>query len=341
MRKEQVINFFSEKALTLGFKLYFMKRFLLSAGVLFSLVSFTQAQKNVYLRINHQLGSDAFAFNKTFYSSEGDSVKYTRMQYYISGIKLIHDGGQVSDLSDTYLLVNAGSADSFSLGVQNLNSLESIRFYIGVDAGVNHDDPAAWPNNHPLAPKSPSMHWGWEAGYRFLAMEGKSGNALNQAIEVHSLGDGCYFETVISTSGVGQGSDLSIQLNADYTKAVMGLKLSSGMIRHGDGPDERSALLNFVQHVFTSSEGNQAVLAVQNPGLNEASLYPNPSNGNAFLRFEEAGQRQIEVRDVQGKLIFTQATDQTEVPLNWTKPGIYLISISAAENRKTLTWIIR
>lgn len=318
-----------------------MKRFLLFATALLLLASSTQAQKNVYLNIEHLLGSDAFAFNKTFVSSEGDSVKYIRMQYYISGIKLIHDGGQETALSDKYILVNANSKDSFNLGQQNITNLEKIRFYIGVDGSVNHKDPAAWPNNHALAPKSPSMHWGWAAGYRFLALEGYSGSGVKQAMELHSVGDNLYFETVIATSGISNGSDLSIHLKADYTKAVMGIDLSKGLTRHGDGPDETQALLNFVTHVFTSSEGNQAALSVEGPKDLNCSLFPNPSKGAATLNFDEPGKRTIQVRDLQGKLILNLEATETQVPLTWTKPGLYLISISAADTKKVLTWIIQ
>ncbi|TNE81207.1 MAG: T9SS type A sorting domain-containing protein [Bacteroidetes bacterium] len=318
-----------------------MKRILLLIGAALALSSAAKAQKNVYLTVKHMLGSESFAFNKSFRSSEGDSVKYTRMQYYISGIKLIHDGGQETALSDKYLLVNAGSSDSFSLGQQNITSLEKIRFYIGVDGGVNHGDPAAWPGNHALAPKSPSMHWGWAAGYRFLALEGLCGNGISQAMELHAVGDGLYFETVIATSGISNGSDLSIQLSADYSKAVMGIDLSNGLTRHGDGENETMALLNFVSSVFTSSEGNQSTLNVEKPKELNCNLYPNPSRGQASLSFDQVEERKIQMHDIQGKLALSLTTSDAQVPLNWTKPGMYFITISAGETKKVLTWIVR
>lgn len=47
-----------------------------------------------------------------------------------------------------------------------------IRFYVGVPAKINSSDPAQFPAGHPLNPIVNGLHWGWQGGYVFAAIEG-------------------------------------------------------------------------------------------------------------------------------------------------------------------------
>lgn len=49
---------------------------------------------------------------------------------------------------------------------------KAIRFRVGVDAKTDSTDPQAWPPEHPLHPDVCGLHWGWQSGYVFLAIEG-------------------------------------------------------------------------------------------------------------------------------------------------------------------------
>jgi cytochrome c peroxidase len=49
---------------------------------------------------------------------------------------------------------------------------KAIRFRVGVDAATDTADPATWPPAHPLHPDVCGLHWGWNSGYVFLAIEG-------------------------------------------------------------------------------------------------------------------------------------------------------------------------
>jgi len=54
---------------------------------------------------------------------------------------------------------------------------QAIRFRVGVDAATDKSDPAIWPPEHPLHPDVCGLHWGWQSGYVFLAIEGHWGKA--------------------------------------------------------------------------------------------------------------------------------------------------------------------
>ncbi len=53
----------------------------------------------------------------------------------------------------------------------------SVRFHIGLDEKVNHSDPAQFTADHPLNPNLNGLHWNWQGGYIFLALEGMWRNA--------------------------------------------------------------------------------------------------------------------------------------------------------------------
>src|SRR5258706_10728069 len=53
----------------------------------------------------------------------------------------------------------------------------SIRFHAGPEAEVNHADITKYPAGHPLNPNLNNLHWSWQQGFIFLALEGMWRNA--------------------------------------------------------------------------------------------------------------------------------------------------------------------
>jgi hypothetical protein len=294
---------------------------LLSLGVFFS-----QAQVDVYLNINHQLGQNSFAFNTGTANNLGNSFNVKRLQYYIAEVNLIHDGGQITTVSNLWILADAGSALSESLGNYNITNLEGIQLGIGVESSYNHLDPSAYNMSHPLSPKSPSMHWGWAAGYRFIAFEGKTGSSLTQTFEFHGLGDGNYRKITIPTLGTLSGTDLNIDLNADYERAFENIDLSRGSnIVHGETGKAAVVLSNFATYVFTSSEGNSSIGLNENKSVN-IDLYPNPSKGTVSLNGDLSGKSLV-VIDSHGKTIATKDLSSSLETIRIKTAGFYLIQL--------------
>src|SRR2546427_658227 len=48
----------------------------------------------------------------------------------------------------------------------------SVRFVVGLGTNLNHADVAKFPAGHPLNPNLNGLHWSWQGGYIFLALEG-------------------------------------------------------------------------------------------------------------------------------------------------------------------------
>jgi hypothetical protein len=47
-----------------------------------------------------------------------------------------------------------------------------IAFTVGLNEKVNYGDPSQWPADHPLNPLVNALHWSWQGGYVFFALEG-------------------------------------------------------------------------------------------------------------------------------------------------------------------------
>lgn len=303
-----------------------MKRIILF--IFLSVSVLTYAQTDVYLNINHLLGTQEFALNTEASSPSGEAFKISRLEYYISEVTLLHDGGQETVVPNYWILVNAANTESYLLGNFSITNLEGIKFGVGVNVDVNHLDPSSYQMTHPLAPKSPSMHWGWSSGYRFLALEGKSGNNFSQTFEIHSLGDVNYAYSSTTLSGKMVNGALHIDLDADYTQLLDNISVMSGPISHSETGISRSATINLNTLVFTeAAEPN----SVKNLEIATLHCFPVPSNGSVFITpsWEET-MVDVEILNVNGqKLRSFTATNTGLVEIEDLQNGVYFIQVKS------------
>lgn len=308
-----------------------MRSIILVITVLLSL--FANAQTPVKLVIHHKLGSNAFAFNTTATNNLGNTFNLDRMEYYLTKFTIVHNGGQLLTVSDDVVaLVNAGDGSTeIDLGTQNVSTIEGIRFHVGVYAPVNNQDPTLYPMSHPLAPQSPSMHWGWASGYRFIALEGMSSPSLNQNLELHGLGNENYFETSVTAAATVYAWEQVIHIDADYQRGLEDINVNSGLIVHGTTNQAAELIANFRDYVFQASQSAN-VTEIADNGL--LSVYPNPSNGNfqAELIAKEAGT--LTVSDASGRVIYTEevAAGKSTHALKATNPGCYFVTLTTGTN---------
>ena len=289
-----------------------------------SVMSF--AQTNVTLQINHKLGANAFQSGTQSANNLGQNFDVDRLQYYIGEISLIHDGSQTTTIPDLWILVNANQTVNVPLGSLAIVNLEGISFGIGVDSAHNHLDPSQYAMNHPLAPQSPSMHWGWSSGYRFVAMEGNSGTNLAQTYEIHALEDANYFYANVNTAGTMAGQDLLIGIDADYAQALRDVDVASGPISHGGTGASVTLLENFRDHVFTAALPTGIAETTQ--AAPNFTMAPNPSSGQVRLYTDVANTRDMrfEVYDALGrKLNSLEVNAARWSELEISTPGFYSV----------------
>jgi hypothetical protein len=273
--------------------------------LIFLFATMANAQTNVVLNLEHRLNQSPFVFNATAAAPGGYDFDVTRLEYYISDIEIVHDGGQSTPVSDTWLLVDAGNDVNFDLGSHNVTTIEGIKFYIGIGPDVNNEDPSLWTAGHALAPQNPSMHWGWSSGYRFVAMEGGAGANTSFNYEVHALGNKNYNQVMVMTDAIDNAGDIEIVVYADSARALNNVDVSTGLILHATNGDAVRFLDDFSDNVFFPASAL---------GVNDASfegsfdLYPNPTSTNSQVSFlvTEGETYNVSVYGMDGKLIQTE-----------------------------------
>ena len=301
-----------------------------------------QAQNSIELNIHHKLNGEDFDFNTENTTPENETFEVHRLEYYLSSFSLTHDGGTVTDFDSVWHLVQAGSGSStIMLGDTNIQDVESVSFSVGVDQATNHLDPTLYPSSHPLGPKSPSMHWGWAAGYRFVAMEGEETEGDEQ-FEVHALGDQNYFETTIDIEIEAENGAVVIPIFANYAEALRGIELKDGVITHGDYAEAIDLLENFRDHVFTATEPIDSIPNDTTTGFalisqpHMISIAPNPSqNGTINVLLDQSNKvvDRVDVFDITGELVASKMVVQntTFYQLNSLRSGIYLVKASGSD----------
>lgn len=309
-----------------------MKKFIpVVAAALFYFGSF--AQQNVKLNIQHKLKTQNFAFNLASTNNLTNDFNLSRLQYYMSGFAIVHDGGQVTTITGTYALVDASQTTQINLGsLSGITNVEGITFAVGVNSPQNNQDPSQWPASHALSPKSPSMHWGWASGYFFVALNGMGSPSLNQTVELHAMGNNNYFSQTITTGATLVNNEHIITINADYSKALSNINVSSGLVLHSTSGANSTMLTNFRDSVFSAMPTQTVSTGIKNNGsaLSDFVVYPNPSSGIFTLDTKDLSlsEGSVNITDVTGKVILS-------VPINNSGPtdikvnakGIYFMSL--------------
>lgn len=281
---------------------------------LFLAVSAMTAQKQVILNVDQIAGGEPLVTGEAYTTDADYDLNFTRLQYYISEIFLIHDGGEETKLEGLYILANALEDSSYDLGEVDLTNVERIRFHIGVDQQNNHADPALWPNGHPLALSFPTMHWGWAAGYRFAAVEGKAGRGLVFTYQVHALGDQHYGAVELDVTPREEGSQIHIDLVADYLELFDGLDVSFGLIEHSDAPKAAQLLTNLKEKVFTAASPTSSsdlvfegkFEAISNPGAGMIRLsYEMPDKAEYSVNYFNGTGQLVDHQRIQGSGVIT------------------------------------
>lgn len=297
-----------------------MKLRLWIAGMALLLSSTLLAQtatKDVTLHFAQIHGEFGVDYTATYSNWSDVPIEFSRTQFYVSEITLVHNGGQELPLTDLYVLTQNGEPE-YDLGSYDLGALEAIRFHVGVPQDVNHLDPATYPANHPLAPQNPTMHWGWDAGYRFIAFEGKVDRdddmVPERVFQYHGVGNQFYTEIEVPTTGVENGSDLTIFINVDYQEMFRELDMQMNPHSHGEGAEIYTIFDNMVNRdVFTAGMGpapgppppGTTGLSVVEEDVDPVTAFPNPFNFQTQIRYSFAGADNLKlvVADLNGKIV--------------------------------------
>ena len=296
-----------------------------------------QAQTQVSLRIDHQLGQSEVDQPFVAATPAGESVEVDRLEYYLSAFTLVHDGGLETPIEGAFVLADAFVNEVHPLGsAEGVQNVELLKFTVGIDPENNHADPVLWNEGHPLAPQVPSMHWGWSAGYRFIALEGASDGAT---LEIHALGDDNHTPGNMEVLASIEEGVLMLDIEADVLGFFHLLTVGTGLINHGENEEAILVCNNLADRVFRMPGTN----GIEVPPLGVFDFKLIPLDGGARVQFDAALATPVEVEllDILGRSLMTVdvAAGTRTYDLQDVQPGTFLISVTGPRDRFTRRWI--
>ncbi len=108
-----------------------------------------------------------------YLTSANETFSFTRVSYLLSDFSLQHDDGSWLELTNTVAWLDFDqNRDAIRLDHVPSGEFRTLRFSIGLNPNLNHADIAKFPAAHPLNPNLNGLHWSWQGGFIFLALEG-------------------------------------------------------------------------------------------------------------------------------------------------------------------------
>jgi cytochrome c peroxidase len=116
-----------------------------------------------------------------YHTSAGESFSFTRVSCLLSDFALQRTDGSWLEITNSAAWFDL-EQNRDSLRLENIPAGEfrSVQFSVGLGTNLNHADVARFPAGHPLNPNLNGLHWSWQGGYIFLALEGLWRNAAGQ-----------------------------------------------------------------------------------------------------------------------------------------------------------------
>lgn len=135
-------------------------------------------KNSVVLEFDNRVGTQDLVLNtQTYKNAAGEDYTVTKLNYFISNIKLKKADGTEYSIADKYFLIKEQDAKSQAITLSDVPAADyvSVSFLVGVDSLKSISDVAQ--RTGVLDPASygdDNMYWSWNSGYIFLKFEGTS-----------------------------------------------------------------------------------------------------------------------------------------------------------------------
>ena len=150
----------------------------------------------------------------------------SRLDFLVSGLALQRtDGTWIEAVPDWVDFVSTGKR-RLTVRCDGVEEAEyqRIRFRIGVDPEMDRSDPAVYGPDHPLHPNVCGLHWSWQGGYIYLALEGQSSKPAEDgngfAFHLAREGNAPVIELPVSFRG---GGPVTVRIGMDVPRLLDGI----------------------------------------------------------------------------------------------------------------------
>ena len=292
------------------------------------------SQKNIFLDIAPMFQNSNLEMNVNYTAWDGKTIKFDHFDYYLSDIQITHDGGQ-EILLDSVFLVEPQNHTLF-LGGYNVNQIEQISFVVGVPKPLNTQtgteaiDISLYPENHPLSFQTPSMYWGWQAGYMHMILGGYADDngdgSLESYFEMHNLGN--LNQKFVELPGIIQtnssSNQIDILLNCQADRWINSIALSTVGIAHGETGLNATILNNVLTENVFIQPANASISSINS----DANFYFTNQQNSLEIRWNELTDlEKIHVYDSNGKRIteFFSTNPTSQLAIENLDKGYYIV----------------
>ncbi len=170
-------------------------------------------------------------------NDSGQPLRITRFAALVSEIALLRADGGTTRLEGQYGFVDfENGRRSFTVRGVPAGDFVGLEFRVGVPAAANLGDPGRWPAGHALNSVVNGLHWSWQGGYVFAAIEGHYRPAAG-APDSSEHGFSFHLATAERLMAVGFRADWKI---AGDTTIDLALDLAQVLAMHRLAPDDGS-----------------------------------------------------------------------------------------------------
>ncbi len=169
----------------------------------------------------------------------GGGSQVTRLDCLLSGLALQKEDGTWLESKDWFAYLSAGAGrQTAKVSGMPAGEYKGIRFRIGVDETTNKSDPNGYAPGHALNPLVNGLHWGWQGGYIFMALEGRfSKDGLEKGFSYH-IANAPQLMTVELPVAFRGGRPLTLALEFDVQRALAGIDFAQdGATTHSRAGD--------------------------------------------------------------------------------------------------------
>jgi len=126
------------------------------------------------IAVRHLFNAEPLLLDSLRYdNAAGETLTFTRVSYLLGGFAVEREDGTWVELPESNAWMDvARKRTTIRINGVPVGKYRALRFHIGPDAKANAADPAKLAPDHPLNSNLNSLHWSWQGGYIFLAIEG-------------------------------------------------------------------------------------------------------------------------------------------------------------------------
>jgi hypothetical protein len=165
------------------------------------------------VEFEHSFDGAEFSFDSTYIDAQGDTLHFSKFDYYISNLQLVKSDGSIWSQPESYFLIKSSDDLSRLISIVDVpaGDYTGINFSIGVDSTHN----VSGAQTGALDPAN-EMFWDWNTGYIFIKAEGTITTFFQANVFEYHIGG---FQTANATNCVRKvsqtfgGSTLTIAPN--------------------------------------------------------------------------------------------------------------------------------